>query len=329
MISGVGDGTGYRRDARGLKAFSLLFVVLVAASLLLVHASSYDPPVSFVLLYLVASVGVVVAAVVVPLLPAKQFTGGFCGGVYALYAAVVAMMVFFTGGVSSDLYVMLFPLMFASALHGSWRIVLAALAAVLFCYGLAVLPGLLESGTSEEVAASVFYRLGSLALTGLFLAYASRGIAGSGAGDQELSEDGGSVLVQQVDEEISSQGGTPVAVILVDPGNVRDLDLLLDRVEARVGEPVPLDEGNLFGMVVSGVDDGGAESAARRTLAAASSLGAAETRAGAAIYPRDARSAQDLLVAAGRALEASFDLEGPSAIVLAGRNTAEGYRAAR
>lgn len=329
MISGVGDETGYRRDARGLKAFSLLFVLLVAASLLLVHASSYDPPVSFVLLYLVTSVGVVVAAVVVPLMPAKQFTGGFCGGVYALYAAVVAMMVFFTGGVSSDLYVMLFPLMFASGLHGSWKIVLAVLAAVLFCYGLAVLPGLLESGTGEEVAASVFYRLGLLVLTGLFLAYASRGIAGSGAGDQELSEDGGSILVQQVDEEISAPGGAPVAVILVDPGNVRDLDLLLDRVEARVGEPVPLDEGNLFGMVVSGVDDGGAESAARRTLAAASSLGAAETRAGAAIYPRDARSAQDLLVAAGKALEASFDLKGPSAIVLAGRNTPEGYRAAR
>lgn len=329
MISGVGNETGYRRDARGLKAFSLLFVVLVAASLLLVHASSYDPPVSFILLYLVASVGVVVAAVVVPLLPAKQFTGGFCGFVYALYAAVVAMMVFFTGGVSSDLYVMLFPLMFASALHGSWKIVLAVLAAALFCYGLAVLPGLLESGTGEEVAASVFYRLGLLVLTGLFLAYASRGIAGSGVGDQELVEDGGSVLLQQVDEQISAPGGSTVAVILVDPGDIRDLDLLLDRVEARVGEPVPLDEGNLFGMVVSGVDDGGAESAARRTLAAASSLGATETRAGAAIYPRDARSAQDLLVAAGKALEASFDLKGPSAIVLAGRNTPEGYRAAR
>ncbi|QIN84697.1 hypothetical protein GBA63_20115 [Rubrobacter tropicus] len=325
----MGDGTGYRRDARGLKAFSLLFVVLVAASLLLVHTSSYDPPVSFVPLYLVASVGVVVAAVVVPLLPAKQFTGGFCGGAYALYAAVVAMMVFFTGGVSSDLYVMLFPLMFASALHGSWRIVLAVLAATLFCYGLAVLPGLLESGTGEEVAATVFYRLGSLALTGLFLAYASRGVAGSGAGDQGLPEDGGSVLVQQVDEEISAHGGAPVAVILIDPGDVRDLDLLLDRVEARVGEPVPLDEGNLFGMVVGGVDDGGAESAARRTLAAASSLGAGETRAGAAIYPRDARSAQDLLMAAGKALEASFEVEGPSAIVLAGRNSPQGYRAAR
>ena len=326
----MGDETGYRRDARGLKAFSLLFVVLLAASLLLVHASSYDPPVSFVPLYLVASVGVVVAAVVVPLLPAQQFTGGFCGGVYALYAAVVALMVFFTGGVSSDLYVMFFPLLFASALHGAWRVVLAVLIAVLFCYGLAVLPGLLESGTGEEVAASVFYRLGSLALTGLFLAYASRGVAGAGILNEGMPEDGGSVLVGQVEEEISTHGGTPVAVILIDPGNVRDLDLLLDRVEARVGEPIPLDEGNLFGMVVGGVDDGGAESAARRTLAAASSLGAEETRAGAAIYPRDARSATDLLAAAGRALEASFEVEGPSAIVISGRNAPEGnYRAAR
>jgi hypothetical protein len=36
--------------------------------------------------------------VVIPLLPAEQFTGGFCGGVYAFYAAVIAMMAFFTGG---------------------------------------------------------------------------------------------------------------------------------------------------------------------------------------------------------------------------------------
>src|SRR3712207_8110927 len=41
-----------------------------------------------------------------------------------------------------------------------------------------------------------------------------------------------------------------------------------------------------------------------RALAAASSLGAQETRAGAAIYPHDARSAEDLLAAAGGALEA-------------------------
>jgi hypothetical protein len=325
----VGDGIGYPGNARGLKAFSLLFVILAAISLLLVHASSYDPPVSFIPLYLAASVGIVVAGVVVPLLPARQFTIGFCGGIYALYAAVAAMMVFFTGGPSSELYVLFFLLLLASALHGAWRTVLAVLAAVIFCYALALLPGLLESGTGEEDASSVFYRICALGLTGLFLAYASRGIVGSGE-DGEEAEDGGAVLLDRVEGEISSRRGVPVAVILVDPGEVRDMDLLFDRVDARIGEPFPLEDGDLFGLVVGGVDDGGAESAARRALAAASSLGAEETRAGAAIYPRDARSAEDLLLAAGRALEASFEVEGPSAIVLAGNDTQEGsYRAAR
>ncbi|HEV8043880.1 MAG TPA: hypothetical protein VGP38_01790, partial [Rubrobacter sp.] len=74
-----------------------------------------------------------------------------------------------------------------------------------------------------------------------------------------------------------------------------------------------------FGVVLSDVDDSMLESAARRALAAASSLGAGETRAGGAIYPRDARSADDLLLAAGAALEAAFEIESPSAIVLAGR----------
>ena len=325
----MGDGIGYPGNARALKAFSLLFVVLAAISLLLVHASSYDPPVSFILLYLAASVGIVVSGVVVPLLPAQQFTLGFCGGIYALYAAVVAMMVFFTGGPSSELYLMFFPLLLASALHGAWRVVLTVLAAALFFYALAMLPGLLESGTGEEVASSVFYRLGTLGLTGLFLAYASRGIVGDAVGSEEL-EDEGAVLLRRVEAEIGSHRGVPVAVILVDPGEVRDVGLLLDRVEGRIGEPFPLEDGDLFGLVVGGVDDGGAESAARRALAAASSLGAKETRAGAAIYPRDARSAEDLLLAAGRALEASFEVEGPSAIVLAGRDAQEGsFRAAR
>ncbi|CAA9504287.1 MAG: Glutamate synthase domain 2 [uncultured Rubrobacteraceae bacterium] len=326
----MGDGIGYPGNARGLKAFSLLFVILAAISLLLVHASSYDPPVSFILLYLAASVGIVVAGVVVPLLPARQFTLGFCGGVYALYAAVTAMMVFFTGGPSSELYVIFFPLLVASTLHGAWRVVLAVLTAALFFYALAMLPGLLESGAGEEVASSVFYRLGALGLTGLFLAYASRGVVGAADTPEETLEDEGAVLLERVEGEISSSRGAPVAVILVDPGGVRDVDLLLDRVDARIGEPFSLEDGDLFGLVVGGVDDGGAESAARRALAAASSLGAEETRAGAAIYPRDARSAEDLLLAAGRALEASFEVEGPSAIVLAGRDAREGpYRAAR
>ena len=305
-----------------------MFLALAAASLLLVHANAYEPAVSYVLLYLAASVGVVTAAVVVPLLPVEQFTTGFCGALYALYAAVVAMMVFFTGGVSSELYVLFFPLLLAAAVHGSWRVVLAALVAVLFCFALAMMPGLLEGG--ELVAATVFYRFAALALTGLFLAFAARGVLAAG---EYAAEEGGSVLLERVEEALAARKGVQVSVILVDPGaEIEDLDLLLDRVWSRIGEPVPLGEGNLFGMVVSGVDDRGAESAARRAVAAAGSLGARDTRAGVAIYPRDARTAEDLLVAAGQALEAAFEVESPSAIVLAGRGPqgeAGSYRAAR
>ncbi len=308
-----------------------MLLLLIAASLVLVHASSYEPAVSYVLLYLTASVGIVVAAVVVPLLPAEQFTSGFCGTIYALYAAVVAMMVFFSGGVSSELYVLFFPLLLAAALHGSWRVMLAALLAVLFCYALAMMPGLLEEGTGEEIASLVFYRFSALALTGVFLVFAARSIIVAGEAEDFAADDDGSVLLERVEEELAARRGVQVAVILVDPGaEVRDLDLLLERVWSRIGEPVLLGEGNLFGVVVSGVDDRGAESAARRALAAASSLGARDTRAGAAIYPRDARSAEDLLLAAGRALEAAFEVESPSAIVLAGRGpSGERYRAAR
>src|SRR5215203_2273092 len=131
----------------------------MVASLVLVHTDSYEPAVSYILFYLVCSVGIITAAVVVPLLPAEQFTAGVCGSVYALFAAVLAMMVFFSGGVSSELYVMFFPLLLASALHGSWRITLAALLSALFCYALAMIPGLLNDGKDDEAAALVFYRL--------------------------------------------------------------------------------------------------------------------------------------------------------------------------
>jgi len=50
------------------------------------------------------------------------------------------------------------------------------------------------------------------------------------------------------------------------------------------------------------------------------------------VYPRDARSAEDLLGATGRAPEAAFEIGPPSAIVLAGRCPrieARPYRAAR
>ncbi|HEV8223697.1 MAG TPA: hypothetical protein VGP74_00445, partial [Rubrobacteraceae bacterium] len=163
----------HRRSARSLKSFSLLYLALVVASLLLVHGVAYEPAVSFILLYLVVSVGVT-AAVALLLFPTAQFSAGFCVGAYALYAAVIAMMVFFSGGVSSELYVLFFPLLLASALHGSWRITLAALFAVLFCYALAVMPGLLDDLTGNETAAVVFYRLCSLGLTGVFLVLVAR-----------------------------------------------------------------------------------------------------------------------------------------------------------
>ena len=304
--------------------------------MLLVHTASYEPAVSYILLYLVSSVGIITAAVVVPLLPTQQFTAAFCGSIYAHYAAVVAMMVFFSGGVSSELYVLFFPLLLSSALHGSWRVVLAVLAAVLFCYALAMMPALLEEGTGQEIASLVFYRLAAVGLTGVFLIYVARGVISAGTAEDYTADDNGSVLLERVEEELKARRGVPVAVILVDPGgDMEAMELLLERVWSRIGEPVLLGEGNLFGVVVSGVDDGGVESAARRALAAASSLGAQDTRAGAAIYPRDARSAEDLLIAAGRALEAAFEIESPSAIVLAGRGTprpdgeAGRYQAAR
>ena len=317
-----------RRSARSLKSFSLLYLALVVASLLLVHGVAYEPAVSFILLYLVVSVGVT-AAVALLLFPTAQFSAGFCVGAYALYAAVIAMMVFFSGGVSSELYVLFFPLLLASALHGSWRITLAALFAVLFCYALAVMPGLLDDLTGNEAAAVVFYRLCSLGLTGVFLVLVARSFFSVEEAEEYETDEDGSMLLGRV----AARRGVQVAVILVDPGRkVEDVALLLERVRARIEEPILLGEGTVFGVVLSGVDDRTVESAARRALAAASSLGAEETRAGVAIYPRDARSAEDLLVAAGHALEAAFEVESPSAIVMAGRGTpraAHRYRAAR
>jgi hypothetical protein len=310
-----------------------LLLALMVASLVLVHTASYEPAVSYILLYVVSSVGIITAAVVVPLLPSEQFTAGFCGSIYALYAAIVGMMIFFSGGVSSELYVMYFPLLLASALHGAWRVVLAVLVAVLFCYALAMLPGILEEGTGQEIASLVFYRLAAVGLAGLFLIYVARNMLL--AGEDYATDEDGSVLLERVEEELTARRGVPVAVVLVDPGgDMEAMDPLLERVYSRIGEPVLLGEGNLFGVVVSGVDDGVVESAARRALAAASALGARDTRAGAAIYPRDARSSEDLLIAAGRALEAAFEIESSSAIVLAGRGAPQGsvanrYRAAR
>lgn len=310
-----------------MKGLSLLLLVLVGVSLLLVHARSYEPAVSYVPLYLIVSV-VVTTAVALILLPGRQFSPGFCTTFYVLYALLLAAVVFFTGGRSSDLYVVFFPLLFAAALHGSWRVGISALVAVLAGYALAVLPDLLEVAESGDGSARTFYRFASLALAGGF----ALAVAGKrGADDDEeagyaLDEDG-SMLLKRVQGELEARRGAPVGVILVDPGRIEDVDLLLERVRARIGEPVLLGEGSVFGVVLGGVDDRAVESAARRALAAASSQGATETRAGAAIYPRDARGAGDLLVAAGRALEAAFEVESPSAIVLAGRDvTNRAYR---
>ncbi len=319
----------HRRNARSLKAFSLLYLGLVLASLLLVHGASYEPAVSFILLYLVVSVGVT-AAVALLLLPTAQFTGGFSGGAYAVYGAIIAMMVFFSGGVSSELYVLFFPLLLASALHGSWRITFAALFSVLFCYALAAMPDLLnDGGTDSEAVALVFYRLAALGLTGVFSISVARSFSNvEGSEEYYATDEDGSMLLARVEEELAARRGVQVAVILVDPGRrVEDVELLLERVRARIEEPILLGEGAVFGVVLSGVDDRMVESAARRALAAASSLGAEETRAGAAIYPRDARSAEDLLAAAGHALEAAFESGTPN-IVLAGGGE-DRYRAAR
>ena len=225
---------------------------------------------------------------------------------------------------------MLFPLILASALHGSWRVVFAVLVAVLFCYALAMLPALLERGTGQEIASLVFYRLAAVGLTGLFLMYLASSVLPAGLAEDYAKDEDGSILLERVEEELAARRGAPVAVVLVDPGvEMEAMDLLLERVWTRTGEPVLLGEGNLFGVVVSGVGEAGVESAARRALAAASSLGAQDTRAGAAIYPRDARSAEDLLIAAGRALEAAFQVESSGAIVLAGRGAPQGGLSAR
>jgi hypothetical protein len=326
----VGGRTDQSQNARSLKAFSFLLLALMVASLLFVHTATYEPAVSYILLYLVSSVGIITSAVVIPLLPEEKFTAGFCGSIYALYAAVIAMMVFFSGGTSSELYVMLFPLILASALHGSWRVVFAVLVAVLFCYALAMLPALLERGTGQEIASLVFYRLAAVGLTGLFLMYLASSVLPAGLAEDYAKDEDGSILLERVEEELAARRGAPVAVVLVDPGvEMEAVDLLLERVWTRIGEPVLLGEGNLFGVVVSGVGEGGVESAALRVLAAASSLGAQDTRAGAAIYPRDARSAEDLLIAAGRALEDAFEVESSGAIVLAGRGAPQGGLSAR
>ena len=297
----------------------MLYLLGLGISLLLVHGDSYEPAVSYIPLYLVVSV-IVTAAVALLLLPTRQFGEGFCIFSYALYTALLAAAAFFTGGVSSELYVLFFPLLFAPALHGSWRTGLPVVLAVFVSYALAMLPDVLDAVEGSGGPALVFYRLAAFALIGVFALSAAGGReASEPEGGYAVDEDG-SMLLGRVTSELEARRGAPVGVLLVDPGHeVEDIDLLLDRVRTRIGEPFLLGEGSVFGVVLGGANEGAVESAARRALAAASSLGADETRAGAAVYPRDARTAGDLLAAAGRALETAFEIESPSAIVLAGR----------
>lgn len=312
----------------------MLCLGLVSISLLLVHGDSYEPAVSYVPLYLVVCT-IVAVAVALLMLPAAQFGGGFCAAFHALYAALFAAAAFFTGGVSSELYALFFPLIIAPALHGSWQVGLLAQGAALVAYPLAMLPDVLDDLEGEDGAALVFFRLAAFALVGAFaLAMGRRTVNGGG---YALDEDG-SLLLERVAAELggSRRGEKWVAAVLVDPG--RDLpegsvDLLMERVQARIGEPYLLGEGTVFGLVLSGADERRAESVARRALAAASSLGARETRAGVATYPRDASSAGDLLAASGRALEAAYEIESTGAIAFASSSAPEppqssSYRAA-
>ncbi len=320
----MSERINYWRNARTLRVFALLYVALIAAALALVHAASYEPAVSYLLLYVVAAVGIT-AAGVIALLPSELFTDGFSGLAYGFLAIVVALGVFFSGGASSELYALFFPLLLAAAFRGSWTVGLAALASVLVGYLFAVMPGLLAGGA----AAPVFFRLAVLGFVGGFVLVVARGPAGATFSEQYATDEDGSMLLELVSGEIAAGRGEQLAVILVDPGRgIGDVELLLERVRGRIAEPILLGEDAVFGMVLSGVEERAVESAAGRALAVAGSLGSRGPRAGAAIYPRDARSAEDLLTAAGRALEAAFESETPN-VVLAGRAGGDRYRAAR
>lgn len=320
----MSERINYWRNARTLRVYALLYVALISMSLVLVHAASYEPAVAYLLLYMVGAVGIT-AAVVVMLLPAELFTDGFSGGAYAIFALVGALAVFFSGGASSELYLLFFTILLAAAFHGSWTVGLAALASVLVGYLLAVMPDLLVEGE----AAPVFFRLVVFGLVGGFVLVAARGSAGGSFSEQYATDEDGSMLLELVSGEISAGRGEQLAVILVDPGRrMGDVELLLERVRARIAEPILLGEGAVFGMVLSGAEERAVESAAGRALAVAGSLGSRGPRAGAAIYPRDARSPEELLAAAGRALETAFESERPN-IVLAGGGGEDRYKAAR
>jgi hypothetical protein len=322
----MAETVNYRRNARTLRLFSLLYLGLTTVALLLVHADFYEPAVSYLMLYLTVAAGVTVAGILL-LLPAELFTDEFCATAYPAYAVLLGLAVFFSGGVSSTLYVLYFPLLLSAALHGVRSTGFVALVSVLLVYFLAVMPDLL-SGQDGDAGLTLF-RLAVFALVGGFVLAAARGGGAAGGFEEYATDEDGSMLSEVVEGEISAGRGEKVAVILVDPGRgVGNLDLLLDRVRDRIAEPILLGQGSVFGMVLSGVDERSVESAAGRALAVSGSMGARHSVAGAAIYPRDARSASDLLAAAGGALEAAFEPNAPG-VMLAGRTPQNRYRAAR
>src|SRR5215217_5258605 len=104
---------------------------------------------------------------------------------------------------------MFFPLILASELHGSWRVVFAVLGAVLFCYALAMLPGLLERGTGQEIASLVFYRLTAVGLSGLFLMYVARSVLPDGLVEDYAKDEDGSILLEHVEGSSRRAGGCP------------------------------------------------------------------------------------------------------------------------
>ncbi len=322
-------GGKHLQNDRNLKSLAGLYLALIGVCVLLVHSDAYEPAVSFLPLYFVVA-GMSVAAVGVLLLPAEQFTTAFTVGSCALCAALVALLAFFSGGSASELYLLFFPLVLLCGLRGPWKIGLAALVCAVAGYCAAMLPDFLSGGADPDTPQTILFRGAALALTGGFL-LAARDPAESGRseGEEYVLDEDGTLLVEWLEAEISAHKGTEVAVVLVDPGRgMENPDLLLERVRARVGEPVLLGEGSVFGLVLGGTDEQAAEGAARRMLAAADSLGARGMRAGAAIYPKDARSPESLLDAAGRALEAAFEAGSPSVVVLDGHGP-ERRRAAR
>jgi hypothetical protein len=176
--------------------------------------------------------------------------------------------------------VLFFPLVLAPALHGSWQTGLLTQGAVVVSYSLAMVPDALE-GVRGDGPALIFFRLAVFVLVGVFALAAGNNTAVAGGEEAYTLDEDGSLLLERVANELETRRGVQVGVILVDPGRrVGDVDLLMERVRARIGEPILLGEGMVFGVVLSGADDHTIESAARRALARRSLGGGSPGRRG-------------------------------------------------